>query len=69
MQALKGRLGKPGKSVRRKPHKLTQFSECTGMSEEKCYNKVVADLDNFFSIRSFMWPTFAGNGFDYNRRQ
>ena len=68
---LKKRLSKPGKKVLRKPHKLTQYHDCqvAGLGNDitGCYNALQKSLDSFFTKRSFMWPTFAGNGFDYNK--
>ena len=42
MQALATRLNnKQGRRVRRRPHPLTQFKQCEGItSEEVCYQKV-----------------------------
>jgi hypothetical protein len=64
-QQLSKRLVKPGKAPKRKAHKLTQFKECGGLSHEACYKKVETMLNTFFDMRDFMWPTFAGNGFDF----
>eukprot|EP01032_Pedospumella_encystans_P023735 gene23735-26858_t len=65
--ALKGRLSKKGRMPSRKAHKLTQYKECkaAGLDEEACYRKISTLMDEFFGLRSFMWPTFAGNGFDF----
>lgn len=57
----------------RKVHKLTQFKECktgggksaSNMTEAKCYEKITSILEDFFQARKFMWPTLAGNGFDF----
>lgn len=66
---LKTRLSKKGKLPYRKMHKLTQFQECKsqGLNEAVCYNKVLNILETFFLDRAFMWPTFAGNGFDFRK--
>lgn len=29
------------------------------------YIQISMMMDEFFGLRSFMWPTFAGNGFDF----
>eukprot|EP01038_Epipyxis_sp_PR26KG_P014884 gene14884-20016_t len=53
----------------RKPHKLNQYAECKSIHDElECYEKITQMLDSFFNLRSFMWPTFAGNGFDYSKK-
>ena len=68
---LKERLSKQAKRPSRKAHKLTQYQECaaSGISDEKkCYTKIVTLLDDFFNTRRFMWPTFAGNGFDFEKK-
>jgi hypothetical protein len=66
---LRKRLNKSGKKVSRKPHKLTQYPDCqaAGLGDDvnTCYNAIKRLADNFFLKRSFMWPTFAGNGFNY----
>ena len=67
-EALRKRLSKKGKSlVSRKTHKLTQYKECNEkgqLNEKNCYRHITQILDEFFIDRSFMWPTFAGNGFN-----
>lgn len=70
LQALKGRLSRNGKLPSRKAHKLTQYKECKalGLAEEACYKKISTLLDEFFGLRSFMWPTFAANGFDFKQK-
>jgi len=62
---LKQRLGKPGKLPSRKAHKLDQYEECKSekLTGAGCYQKVHKIVDSFFIDRSFMWPTFAGDGF------
>lgn len=66
-KVLKARLSKAGQLPPRKVHKLTQYSECNGISNEQlCYNKISNLLDSFFQERAFMWPTFGANGFDVN---
>lgn len=67
-QVLSSRLtGRPEKEKlpARKKHKLTQYKECKGLSEAVCYAKVESLMDTFLLDRSFLWPTFAGNGFTY----
>jgi hypothetical protein len=70
--ALASRLSKKGKFPPRKQHKLTQFNECKaagfGSSNVDCSNHITKLLDRFFEDRKFMWPTFAGNGFDFVRQ-
>jgi len=67
--ALKTRLSKKGKLPPRKVHKLTQFRQCKGNSvqgsAEACSKKISRMLDTFFRDRAYMWPTFAGNGYDF----
>ena len=68
--ALLSRLSKKGKFPSRKPHKLTQFRQCKELNindEAACYKHIESMVDNFLVDREFMWPTFAGNGFDYKR--
>lgn len=50
----------------RKAHKLDQYQECKdeNISGEECYEKIHQLVDSFIHQRNFMWPTFAGNGFD-----
>ena len=63
---LKRKLDKDGSIPDRKIYKLTQYKECKGITdEENCYNIIKKSLDEFFIKRNFMWPTFAGNGFNY----
>ena len=66
---LKTRLSKKGKLPPRKVHKLTQFRQCKGNSvqgsAEACSQKISRMLDTFFRDRAYMWPTFAGNGYDF----
>ena len=68
---LKKRLSNKGKSPSRKIHKLTQFSECkkAGMGSNllECSNLIMSILERFLFERKFMWPTFAGNGFDFDK--
>ena len=68
-ETLKSRLQKKGKFPHRKVHKLTQFKHCkdAGLSnnDQACSAKITSLLDTFFRDRAFMWPTFAGNGFDF----
>ncbi len=71
LQLLKKRLSKNSKAPSRKAHKLTQFAECKpaagpALSEAQCYQRVDALMERFLADRRFMWPTFAGNGFDHN---
>ena len=71
-QALKSRLKINGKFPVRTEHTFTQYSMCKGggpggtggLSKSQCYQRVSSTLDDFFGARKFMWPTFAGNGFD-----
>ena len=64
---LKRKLNKDGTIPDRKLYKLTQYKECKDiLDEEKCYDMIQQNLDNFFGKRSFMWPTFAGNGYYLN---
>ena len=52
---------------RRTQHKLTQYQECAGGLKNDvpgCYNTILKKVDGFLATRSFMWPTFAGNGFE-----
>lgn len=69
---LTRRLTKKGKFPSRKKHKLTQYEECKAAGLEsnldECSNMITAKLENFFRDRSFMWPTFAANGFDFIRQ-
>jgi len=66
---LESRLKKSsGKPVTRKVHKLTHYPDCkaAGLSDTtQCYTALQNLLDSFFLERGFMWPTFAGNGFDF----
>jgi hypothetical protein len=65
---LKSRLNKQGKLVSRKAHKLTQYHDCkeAGLQDvASCYKAVSNLADKFFKDRAYMWPTFAGNGFDW----
>ena len=57
----KGKVALPQRTV----HKLTQYPECVGIKGDiaNCYNRITTKIDTFLSARSFMWPTFAGNGF------
>jgi hypothetical protein len=66
-QTLKSRLQKKGKFPSRKQHTLTQFKHCkdANLQEKACSAKITKLLDTFFGDRSYMWPTFAGNGFDF----
>lgn len=65
-KALKERLEHSGKLPSRKEHKMTQYKECQNLLDEKqCYDKVSRIIDDFFTKRAFMWPTFSGNGFLY----
>jgi len=71
-QVLAQRLATPAKKKAppaRKKHKLSQFEECksAGLSGDICYEKITSILESFFVDRAFLWPTFAGNGFDFNR--
>ncbi len=70
--ALRGRLTKPGKHVTRKVHKLTNYPDCVtaglGSDAVACYSALQTLLDDFFQERGYMWPSFAGNGFDYQAR-
>lgn len=63
-KALEKRLTKKGKLPSRKAHDITRIQECKGLEKDACYSKYLKILDEFFHARSFMWPTFAGNGFD-----
>ena len=57
-----------GKPVTRKVHKLTHYPDCkaAGLSDTTlCYTALQNLLDSFFLERGFMWPSFAGNGFDF----
>jgi len=69
---LEARLKKSsGKPVTRKVHKLTHYPDCkaAGLSDTtQCYNALQNLLDAFFLERGFMWPSFAGNGFDFNTK-
>eukprot|EP00605_Chrysophyceae_sp_TOSAG23-4_P000536 GSChrysophyteH1.ASY1.ANO1.605.1 assembled CDS len=66
---LTKRLNKSGKKVSRKPHKLTQYPDCqavgAGSDLLACYNAIQRLADDFFVKRGFMWPSWAGNGFDH----
>eukprot|EP01034_Spumella_vulgaris_P024632 gene24632-31000_t len=68
-EIIKKRLTKNGKAPSRKAHKLSQYAECKNsakeLSEQQCYEKISTLLEDFFSTRDFMWPTFGANGFDY----
>eukprot|EP01036_Dinobryon_divergens_P031037 gene31037-40374_t len=63
-EVLRKRLSKKGKLPSRKAHKLSKYKDCIGMDEYSCYVKIQKLLDEFLTARKFMWPTFAGNGFD-----
>jgi hypothetical protein len=67
---LKKRLDKAQRPVSRKAHSLTQYSECKsagfGQDVAGCYRHVASLADTFFRDRSFMWPSFAGNGFNWD---
>jgi hypothetical protein len=67
---LKKRLDKAQRPVSRKAHSLTQYSECKsagfGQDVGGCYRHVASLADTFFRDRSFMWPSFAGNGFNWD---
>ncbi len=67
---LSKRLDKPGESVSRKVHRLTQYPDCKGAGlgddVERCYKALSDLLDDFFLDRGYMWPTFAANGFDHS---
>lgn len=70
---LSKRLSKMvSKPVARKVHRLTQYPDCKsaglGDNVEKCYNALLELSDTFYQDRGFMWPTFAGNGFDFNNK-
>ena len=69
---LKKRLSNKGKSPSRKIHKLTQFRECKkaglGSNLIECSNLIMNILERFLFERKFMWPTFAGNGFDFDKK-
>ena len=68
-EELTRRLSKRGKFPSRKEHKLTQYKECQtaglGNGLKECSQLITNLLDRFFQERNFMWPTFAGNGFDF----
>ena len=69
-KVLAQRLSKGGKLPHRKVHKLTQYSDCNKangvkLSEQACYKMLNDKFDNFFLDRNFMWPTFAGNGYNF----
>ena len=70
--ALKKRLSKNGRFPSRKTHKLTQFDECKkaglGSNLIECSNLIMNILERFLFDRKFMWPTFSGNGFDFNEK-
>ena len=69
-KALKERLEHSGKLPTRKAHKMTQYKECQNiLDEQQCYNKVSQLIEEFFTKRAFMWPTFSGNGFLYENKQ
>ena len=65
-------LSNKGKSPSRKIHKLTQFRECkkAGLGSKllECSNLIMNILERFLFERKFMWPTFAGNGFDFDKK-
>eukprot|EP01041_Mallomonas_annulata_P002281 gene2281-4439_t len=75
IKVLSSRLSTPSHKQKpavpsRKKHKLTQYKECKerGLDSEGCYQQVLKLLETFFYDRAFLWPTFAGNGFEFNRK-
>mmetsp|Transcript_22231 Transcript_22231/g.32342 ORF Transcript_22231/g.32342 Transcript_22231/m.32342 type:complete len:333 (+) Transcript_22231:51-1049(+) len=50
----------------RKVHVVTQYKECKDrkLDRNTCYNMVLKKMTRFFRERSFMWPTFAANGYE-----
>lgn len=67
------------KLPKQKIHELRQYRECGGsggalkvnqkkgnlISSNDCYHKIEKKISTFFKDRSFMWPSFNGNGYNY----